>query len=166
MGKSNLLYITIMTKYLFSLGHSSAVAQPSSWVGSWEGASHTDGIVLDGSEESGWVLAGQASAPPGFLPVSCHLLLSHQWQMKLRSDRLLDHTDTSFSLNYVHSLISQTFTHNAGGPYPMIKQEQLSPRSSSSQPDNLSTQGAPHDSAAGRGGFLNTWETCYIFVIN
>ncbi|XP_055367301.1 nuclear receptor corepressor 2 isoform X4 [Betta splendens] len=38
-----------------------------------------------------------------------------------------------------------------GGPFPMVKQEQLSPRSSSSQPDNLSTQGAPHDSAAGRG---------------
>lgn len=43
---------------------------------------------------------------------------------------------------------------SAGGPYPMIKQEQLSPRSLSSQPDNLSTQGAPHDSAAGRGGWL------------
>lgn len=64
------------------------------------------------------------------------------------------HTDMSFSLNYVHSLISQTFVHYAGGPFPMIKQEQLSPRSSSCQPDNLSAQGAPHDSAAGRGGWL------------
>lgn len=36
----------------------------------------------------------------------------------------------------------------------MVKQEQLSPRSSSSQADNLSSQGSPHDSAAGRGGWL------------
>uniref|UniRef100_A0A3Q3GJR7 Nuclear receptor corepressor 2 n=1 Tax=Labrus bergylta TaxID=56723 RepID=A0A3Q3GJR7_9LABR len=35
------------------------------------------------------------------------------------------------------------------GPYPVVKQEQLSPCSSSSQPDNLSTQGPSHDSAAG-----------------
>ncbi|XP_064882678.1 nuclear receptor corepressor 2 isoform X5 [Oncorhynchus nerka] len=37
------------------------------------------------------------------------------------------------------------------GPYPVVKQEQLSPRCSSSQAENLSTQGAPHDSNAGRG---------------
>ncbi|GLD72255.1 nuclear receptor corepressor 2 isoform X1 [Lates japonicus] len=40
--------------------------------------------------------------------------------------------------------------HRKGGPYPVVKQEQLSPRSSSSQADNLSTQGTPHDNAAGR----------------
>ncbi|CAB1321843.1 unnamed protein product, partial [Coregonus sp. 'balchen'] len=37
------------------------------------------------------------------------------------------------------------------GPYPVVKQEQLSPRCSSSQAENLSTQGAPHDTNAGRG---------------
>uniref|UniRef100_A0A8C8K7Y2 Nuclear receptor corepressor 2 n=1 Tax=Oncorhynchus tshawytscha TaxID=74940 RepID=A0A8C8K7Y2_ONCTS len=37
------------------------------------------------------------------------------------------------------------------GPYPVVKQEQLSPRCSSSQAENLSTQGAPHDANAGRG---------------
>lgn len=35
-----------------SSGHPSAVAQPSSWVGPWEDASYTDGLALDGSEES------------------------------------------------------------------------------------------------------------------
>lgn len=39
------------------------------------------------------------------------------------------------------------------GPYPVVKQEQLSPRCSSSQAENLSTQGAPHDANAGRGEF-------------
>lgn len=37
------------------------------------------------------------------------------------------------------------------GPFPVVKQEQLSPRSSSSQADNLSMQAAHHDSAGGRG---------------
>ncbi|XP_063346347.1 nuclear receptor corepressor 2 isoform X1 [Pelmatolapia mariae] len=37
----------------------------------------------------------------------------------------------------------------AGG-FPIVKQEQLSPHSSSSQADNLSAQGPSHDSAAGR----------------
>lgn len=36
------------------------------------------------------------------------------------------------------------------GLYPVVKQEQLSPRSSSSQADGTSTQGASHESAAGR----------------
>uniref|UniRef100_A0A665WKI8 Nuclear receptor corepressor 2 n=1 Tax=Echeneis naucrates TaxID=173247 RepID=A0A665WKI8_ECHNA len=35
------------------------------------------------------------------------------------------------------------------GPFPVVKQEQLSPHSSSSQADNLSTQGTPHDGASG-----------------
>lgn len=44
---------TVTVKGFVSSGHPSAIAQPSSWVRSWEGASHTDGVVLDGSEESG-----------------------------------------------------------------------------------------------------------------
>ncbi|KAK6313068.1 hypothetical protein J4Q44_G00164150 [Coregonus suidteri] len=37
------------------------------------------------------------------------------------------------------------------GPYPVVKQEQLSPRCPSSQAENLSTQGQPHDTNARRG---------------
>lgn len=37
------------------------------------------------------------------------------------------------------------------GPFPVIKQEQLSPHSLSSQADNMSTQQASHDNATGRG---------------
>lgn len=40
------------------------------------------------------------------------------------------------------------------GPFPVVKQEQLSPRSSSSQADNLSTQGTSHEGASGRGKWL------------
>ncbi|KAM9744671.1 nuclear receptor corepressor 2 isoform 3-T4 [Menidia menidia] len=36
------------------------------------------------------------------------------------------------------------------GTFPVVKQEQLSPHSSSSQPDNLSTQGASYDGSSGR----------------
>lgn len=43
--------------------------------------------------------------------------------------------------------LSSTWTT---GPFPLIKQEQLSPHSLSSQAD-MSTQQAPHDSAPGRG---------------
>lgn len=45
----------------------------------------------------------------------------------------------------------------------MVKQEQLSPRSSSSQPDNLSIQGPPHDNAAGRGE-LQTLSLCTVLL--
>ena len=38
------------------------------------------------------------------------------------------------------------------GPYPVVKQEQLSPHCSSSQAENLSTQGSPHDAAAAGHG--------------
>lgn len=37
------------------------------------------------------------------------------------------------------------------GPFPVIKQEQLSPHSLSSQADSMSMQQASHDSATGRG---------------
>uniref|UniRef100_A0A3B3U7X8 Nuclear receptor corepressor 2 n=1 Tax=Poecilia latipinna TaxID=48699 RepID=A0A3B3U7X8_9TELE len=37
------------------------------------------------------------------------------------------------------------------GPFPVVKQEQLSPHSSS-QPDNLSNPGPPHDNSSARGG--------------
>lgn len=50
-ARAVILYVTIITKY-FS-GHPCAVAQPSSWVGPREDAPHTDGVVLDGPEESG-----------------------------------------------------------------------------------------------------------------
>ncbi|XP_057688811.1 nuclear receptor corepressor 2 isoform X2 [Corythoichthys intestinalis] len=42
-----------------------------------------------------------------------------------------------------------------GGPFPVVKQEQLSPRSSSLQADNPSAQGTPHDGArAVQGGSI------------
>uniref|UniRef100_A0A3Q2YCC0 Nuclear receptor corepressor 2 n=1 Tax=Hippocampus comes TaxID=109280 RepID=A0A3Q2YCC0_HIPCM len=42
-----------------------------------------------------------------------------------------------------------------GGPFPVVKQEQLSPRSSSLQADNLSTQGTAHDGGrAVQGGSI------------
>lgn len=44
----------------------------------------------------------------------------------------------------------------------MVKQEQLSPRSSSSQADSMLTQGMPHESAAGRGG----WPIFSSFLLN
>lgn len=51
----------------------------------------------------------------------------------------------------VGSLLFPNCLHNTTGQFPVVKQEQLSPRSSSSQADNMSTQGAAHDSAVGRG---------------
>ncbi|KAG9354845.1 hypothetical protein JZ751_001558, partial [Albula glossodonta] len=37
------------------------------------------------------------------------------------------------------------------GPFPVVKQEQLSPRGQATQAENLSTQGTSHDGTAGRG---------------
>lgn len=44
--------------------------------------------------------------------------------------------------------------YQKAGLLPVVKQEQLSPHSLSSQADNVSTQGAIHDAAAGRGASL------------
>uniref|UniRef100_A0A8C4NZR8 Nuclear receptor corepressor 2 n=1 Tax=Dicentrarchus labrax TaxID=13489 RepID=A0A8C4NZR8_DICLA len=41
------------------------------------------------------------------------------------------------------------------GSYPVVKQEQLSPRSSSSQADNLSTQGQPHEKTSEKKFLFN-----------
>lgn len=63
-------------------------------------------------------------------------------------------------LTLSHILLSDvsllTFpTMSTAGPFPVVKQEQLSPRSSSSQADNLSTQGTSHEGASGRGKWLS-----------
>lgn len=43
------------TALFCSSGHPRPAAQSSSWLGPWQDAPHTDGAVLDGAEESGWV---------------------------------------------------------------------------------------------------------------
>lgn len=52
---------------------------------------------------------------------------------------------------FIHCFYRSYYT---AGNFPVVKQEQLSPHSSSSQADNMSTQGASHESASGRGGSL------------
>ncbi|KAF7199803.1 nuclear receptor corepressor 2 isoform X3 [Nothobranchius furzeri] len=58
----------------------------------------------------------------------------------------LDHTKmppTSMGLSWMEK--------KGAGSFPVVKREQLSPHSSSSQADNLSSQGAAHDGSSGRG---------------
>uniref|UniRef100_A0A8C8A3W6 Nuclear receptor corepressor 2 n=1 Tax=Oryzias sinensis TaxID=183150 RepID=A0A8C8A3W6_9TELE len=50
----------------------------------------------------------------------------------------------------IHSYLTIVFFST--GTFPAVKQEQLSPHSSSSQSDSMPTQLAPHDVASGRGG--------------
>lgn len=50
------------------------------------------------------------------------------------------------------------------GPFPVIKQEQLSPHSLSSQAD-MSSQQASHDGATGRGRWLPASESACVFGV-
>lgn len=50
------------------------------------------------------------------------------------------------------------------GPFPVIKQEQLSPHSLSSQAD-MSSQQASHDGATGRGRWLPVFESACVFGV-
>lgn len=56
-------------------------------------------------------------------------------------------------------------TMSTAGPFPVVKQEQLSPRSSSSQADNLSTQGTSHEGASGRGKWLSCSFIQFVYMV-
>lgn len=112
-------------------------------------------------------MSGGTSALQVFFPVSCHPVLPWPSQLIMRSDHQMHYHRCVFLITVSLFILCffQTVIYYAAGSFPVIKQEQLSPRSSSSQADNLSTQGAPHDSAAGRGGWLTFSSLFYLFSI-
>lgn len=136
------LQFQLKTFFFFSppsSGHPRPVAQSSSWLGPWEDGRHTDGAILDGSEENGWVIMVGAG--------SCRSLLLPRFR-----NAVSHHCRTLF--------VSSTWTT---GPFPVIKQEQLSPHSLSQA--DMSSQQAPHDGATGRGRQPPLFDAANVFCV-
>lgn len=118
----------------------------------------------------GWTMAGCPRLRWG-----CHGWIRGKWVSKMvkgtDAPQFISHViircflpDMSFLSLCLCSFFTFS-TMSTAGPFPVVKQEQLSPRSSSSQADNLSTQGMYHEGASGRGKWFSRSFIQFLYMV-